>query len=180
MPTGAESFSEAMRLGVEVYHSLATLLKSKFGKSAANVGDEGGFGAPQIEDENHSLELITEAIHNAGHTGRIDISLDPAASEFYNAENKTYNFSQKAGGDNQRIFNQEQSVELYANLAANYPIVSIEDPFDQDDWTSFKMLTDRIGDKVQIVGDDIFVTNPVILERGIREGVANALLLKVN
>jgi enolase len=179
MPTGAVSFSEAMRTGAEVYHSLAALFKKKFGKSAANVGDEGGFGAPQIEDENHALELIAEAVHNAGHTNVISISLDPAASEFYNAENKTYNFSQKAG-TNDRILSQDQTVELYTNLTKNHPIVSIEDPFDQDDWSSFKKLTDAIGDKVQIVGDDIFVTNPVILERGIREQVANSLLLKVN
>lgn len=179
MPTGAQSFSEAIRLGVEVYHSLAKLLKSKFGKSAANVGDEGGFGAPQIEDENHALELITEAIANAGHTGRIDISLDPAASEFYNRDNHTYNFSQKAG-TNDRILTQDQSVALYKNLTEKYPIVSIEDPFDQEDWSTFKKLTNAVGNRVQIVGDDIFVTNPVILEKGIKEGVANALLLKVN
>lgn len=179
MPTGAPTFSEGMRYGVEVYHALAKLLKSKFGKSAANVGDEGGFGAPQIEDENHALELIMEAIQNAGHTGKISISLDPAASEFFNSENKTYNFGQKAGTTD-RIFSSDQSVQLYADLAAKYPIVSIEDPFDQDDWSSFKKLTNKIGDKVQIVGDDLFVTNPVILKRGIQENTANALLLKVN
>jgi len=93
LPTGATSFKESLRLGIEVYHSLATLLKKKFGKSAANVGDEGGFGAPQIEDENHCLEIIMEAIHNSGHEGKIKIGLDVAASEFYDAEANTYNLS---------------------------------------------------------------------------------------
>jgi len=93
LPTGADSFKESLRLGIEVYHSLASLLKKKFGKSAANVGDEGGFGAPQIEDENHCLEIIMEAIHNSGHEGKIDIGLDVAASEFYDAEKNTYNLS---------------------------------------------------------------------------------------
>lgn len=93
LPTGANSFKESMRLGVEVYHSLSKLLKSKFGLSAANVGDEGGFGAPQIRDEWHTLELVTEAIHNSGHEGKIDIGLDVAASEFYDPKAKTYNFS---------------------------------------------------------------------------------------
>lgn len=102
LPTGADSFKESIRMGVEVYHALAKLLKSKFGKSAANVGDEGGFGAPQIKDENHTLEIIAEALHLSGHEGRIDIGLDVAASEFFDAQNKTYNFSQKTG-KNDRI-----------------------------------------------------------------------------
>jgi len=106
LPTGADSFAESLRLGAEVYHSLAKLLKKKFGQSAGNVGDEGGFGAPQIRDENHTLEIIAEALHLSGHEGRIDIGLDAAAAEFYDAENKTYNFSQKTGkGD--RIYTQD-------------------------------------------------------------------------
>ena len=130
LPTGASSFRESIRMGVEVYHALAKLLKSKFGKSAANVGDEGGFGAPQIKDENHTLEIIAEALHLSGHEGKIDIGLDVAASEFYNTENKTYNFSQKTGA-NDRILSQDQTIELYANLVKKYPnIVTIEDPFD--------------------------------------------------
>lgn len=102
LPTGANSFSESMRMGIEVYHSLAKLLKKKFGLSAANVGDEGGFGAPQIIDENHTLEIITEALHLSGHEGKVDIGLDVAASEFFDADKKTYNFSQKTG-KNDRI-----------------------------------------------------------------------------
>jgi enolase len=106
LPTGADSFKESIRIGVEVYHSLAKLLKKKFGLSAANVGDEGGFGAPQIRDENHTLEIIMEALHNSGHEGKVDIGLDVAASEFYDAEKKTYNFSQKTG-KNDRILSQD-------------------------------------------------------------------------
>lgn len=105
LPTGATSFKESLRMGAEVYHSLAKLLKKKFGQSAGNVGDEGGFGAPQIRDENHTLEIITEALHNSGHEGKVDIGLDVAASEFYDKENKTYNFSQKTG-KNDRIYTQ--------------------------------------------------------------------------
>ena len=106
LPTGADSFKESLRIGVEVYHSLASLLKKKFGKSAANVGDEGGFGAPQLKDENHTLEIIMEAIQNSGHSGRIDIGLDVAASEFYDPKAKTYNFSKKTG-KNDRILSQD-------------------------------------------------------------------------
>jgi len=129
LPTGADSFKESLRLGVEVYHSLASLLKKKFGKSAANVGDEGGFGAPQLKDENHTLEIITEAIQNSGHAGRIDIGLDVAASEFYDAKTNMYNLSQKTGA-NDRIITPDQLIALYTNLVNKHPIVSIEDPFD--------------------------------------------------
>ena len=129
LPTGANSFKESIRMGVEVYHSLAKLLKSKFGLSAANVGDEGGFGAPQIRDEWHTLELVTEAIHNSGHEGKIDIGLDVAASEFYDPKAQTYNFSQKTG-KNDRILSQDETIALYQSLVDKYPLVSIEDPFD--------------------------------------------------
>jgi len=104
LPTGATSFKESLRMGAEVYHALAKLLKKKFGLSAANVGDEGGFGAPQIIDENHTLEIISEALIDSGHDGKVDIGLDVASSEFYDAKNKTYNFSQKTG-KNDRILN---------------------------------------------------------------------------
>lgn len=147
LPTGADSFSESLRLGVEVYHSLATLLKKKFGKSAANVGDEGGFGAPQIKDENHTLEIIMEAIENSGHAGKIDIGLDVAASEFYDAEKNTYNLSQKTGA-NDRIMSPDALLDIYADLAARYPIVSIEDPFDQDDFSSYQKMQARMGENV--------------------------------
>lgn len=135
-PTGANSFKESLRLGIEVYHSLASLIKKKFGKSAANVGDEGGFGAPQIQDENHCLEIIMEAIEKSGHLGKVMIGLDVAASEFYDANSKTYNLSQKTG-KNDRIMTPEALLDLFDRMSKNYPIVSIEDPFDQDDFTAY-------------------------------------------
>ena len=129
LPTGANSFKESLQTGIEVYHALASLLKKKFGKSAANVGDEGGFGAPQIRDENHTLEIIMEAIENSGHLGKIEIGLDVAASEFFDPVAVTYNLSQKMGTTD-RVMTPAQLLDIYENLAANYPIVSIEDPFD--------------------------------------------------
>ena len=129
LPTGANSFKESLQTGIEVYHSLATLLKKKFGKSAANVGDEGGFGAPQIRDENHTLEIIMEAIENSGHLGKIEIGLDVAASEFFDPKAVTYNLSQKMGTTD-RVMTPGQLLDIYEDLASKYPIVSIEDPFD--------------------------------------------------
>jgi enolase len=179
LPTGANSFGESIRMGVEVYHALAKLLKAKFGLSAANVGDEGGFGAPQIRDEWHTLEIIAEALHNSGHEGKVDIGLDVAASEFYDAEAKTYNFSQKTGL-NDRILSQDETIALYQSLVDKYPLVSIEDPFDQDDFESYIKMTAQMGDKVQVVGDDLLVTNPTRVQTGIDQKLCNALLLKVN
>ena len=179
LPTGATSFAEGIRLGAEVYHTLQSLLKKKFGLSAANVGDEGGFGAPQIRDENHTLEIITEALELSGHAGKIDIGLDVAASEFFDPVNKTYNFSQKTG-KNDRILTQDQTIELYKNLCDKYPLVTIEDPFDQDDFEAYIKMTKLMGDKVQIVGDDLLVTNPTRVQTGIDQKLCNALLLKVN
>ena len=179
LPTGANTFKESLRLGIEVYHSLATLLKKKFGKSAANVGDEGGFGAPQIKDENHCLEIIMEAIENSGHAGKIDIGLDVAASEFYDAKANTYNLSQKTG-KNDRIISPDELLAIYDRLSANYPIVTIEDPYDQDDFASYVKMTEQLGDRIQIVGDDLLVTNPKRVQTGIDERMCNALLLKVN
>ena len=129
LPTGADSFKESLRLGCEVYHSLQGLLKKMFGKAATNVGDEGGFGAPQIRDESHTLEIIMEAIKNSGHEGRIEIGLDVAASEFYDAETKTYNLSKKKGTKD-RVMTADQLSDLYDDLTQKYPIKSIEDPFD--------------------------------------------------
>jgi enolase len=179
LPTGAHSFKEAMQLGSEVYHSLAKLLKKKFGQSASNVGDEGGFGAPQIRDENHALEIIQEAIKNSGHEGRIQIGLDVAASEFYDAKTNSYNLSKKSG-KNDRILTPDQLTDHFASLASNYPIVSIEDPFDQDDFASYVKMQAKLGSLFQIVGDDLLVTNPKRVKTGIDKKLCNALLLKVN
>ena len=179
LPTGGDSFKGALQIGVEVYHSLAKLLKKKFGQSAANVGDEGGFGAPQIRDEDHTLEIIMEALELSGHAGKVDIGLDVAASEFYDPKAKTYNFSQKTGkGD--RILSQDETIKLYKDMCDKFPIVTIEDPFDQDDFESYIKMTAMMGDKIQIVGDDLLVTNPTRVQKGIDEKHCNALLLKVN
>ena len=153
-------------MGIEVYHALKSLLSKKFGKSATLVGDEGGFGAPQITDENLCLEIIMEAIQNSGHAGKIDISLDPAASEFYDSDSKNYNLSQKSG-KNDRVMSPDQLIDIYDNMSQKYPIVSIEDPFDQDDFSAWIKMTERMGDRVQIVGDDLLVTNPVRVQVGI-------------
>jgi enolase len=179
LPTGATSFAEGIRMGAEVYHALASLLKKKFGLSAANVGDEGGFGAPQIRDEIHTLEIIMEALQISGHEKNISIGLDVAASEFWNPVDKTYNFSKKTG-KNDRILTQDQTIALYKNLCDNFPIVTIEDPFDQDDFEAYVKMTKLMGDKIQIVGDDLLVTNPTRVKTGIDMKLCNALLLKVN
>ena len=179
MPVGAPTFREAMRIGAETYQHLQKLLKKKYGKSAANVGDEGGFGAPQIKDEYETLELIQEAIRSAGHEGKIAIALDVAASEFLDSKTGNYNLSQKTGL-NDRILTPDQLIAHYESLVNKYPIKSIEDPFDQDDFASYVKFTARIGDKVQIVGDDLLVTNPKRVQTGIDKKLVNALLLKVN
>jgi enolase len=145
LPTGADGFKDSMRMGVEVYHSLKSLLVKMFGKSSSLIGDEGGFGAPQIRDENHTLEIIMEAIENSGHAGKIDIGLDCAAAEFYDAEAKTYNLGMK-NGTTDRIMTPAQLLDVYSNLADKYPIVSIEDPYDQDDFDGFVAMTKKMGD----------------------------------
>ncbi|MBI4693733.1 MAG: phosphopyruvate hydratase [Gammaproteobacteria bacterium] len=172
LPIGAPNFREAIRYGAEVFHSLKSVL-AKQGKSTA-VGDEGGF-APDLPSNHAALELISEAIGKAGFKLGTDIALglDVASSEFYaggkyklESENKT--------------LTSEQMVELYAQWIRDFPIVSIEDGMDQNDWAGWKILTDQLGTKVQLVGDDLFVTNTAIFERGIREGICNSILIKVN
>ena len=169
-PIGAESFSEAVRWGAEVYHQLKTVLKQR--GLSTGLGDEGGF-APNLESNRAALDLIVEAITEAGYVpGRdIALALDVAASEFY--KDGLYQFE---GKDRSAA----EMTEYYEELVAAYPLVSIEDPLFEDDWSGWKVLTDKLGDKVQIVGDDLFVTNPTRIARGIKEGIANALLVKVN
>ncbi|MFJ6417823.1 phosphopyruvate hydratase [Paeniglutamicibacter sp. NPDC091659] len=169
-PLGASTFSEGLRWGVEVYHNLKSVLKEK--GLSTGLGDEGGF-APNLPSNRAALELIIEAITRAGYTPGEDIALalDVASSEFF--ENGTYQFEGKS------VTAQEMS-DYYAQLVADFPMVSIEDPLDEDDWEGWKTLTDAIGDKVQLVGDDLFVTNPERLSRGIESGTANSLLVKVN
>ncbi|GAA1355073.1 phosphopyruvate hydratase [Arthrobacter rhombi] len=170
VPVGASTFSEGLRMGVEVYHSLKSVLKEQ--GLSTGLGDEGGF-APNLPSNRAALELITEAIKKAGYTPGADVALalDVASSEFF--ENGTYQFE----GEQRTA---AQMSDYYAGLVADFPLVSIEDPLDEDDWDGWKTLTDAIGDKVQLVGDDLFVTNPERLQRGIDAGTANSLLVKVN
>lgn len=173
MPVGATSFREALRMGTEIFHHLKAILKSK-GMSTA-VGDEGGF-APAVRSNEEALDFIVQAIHQAGYRSGKDVvlALDAAASEFF--EKKMYHVRQ---GSKPKMSSGEL-VEYYAKLVKEYPIVSIEDGLDESDWTGWKQLTDHLGDRVQLVGDDLFVTNVEFLGRGIREGIANAILIKVN
>jgi enolase len=170
VPMGAATFSEGLRWGVEVYHELKSVLKEK--GLSTGLGDEGGF-APNLPSNRAALELITEAVKRAGYTPGSDIALalDVASSEFF--ENGAYQFEGKS------LSSQEMS-DYYAQLVADFPLVSIEDPLDEDDWDGWKTLTDAIGGKVQLVGDDLFVTNPERLQDGIDRGTANSLLVKVN
>ncbi|WP_291314168.1 phosphopyruvate hydratase [Corynebacterium sp. UBA2622] len=169
-PIGADTFSEALRMGAEVYHTLKSVIKAK--GLSTGLGDEGGF-APSVGSTKEALDLIVEAVEKSGYKLGEDVALalDVASSEFY--ENGVYNFE---GGSH----SPEEMIQVYADLVEQYPIVSIEDPLDEDDWEGYTKLTAQIGEKVQIVGDDFFVTNPERLAKGIEQKAANALLVKVN
>ncbi|CAA6663378.1 unnamed protein product [Spirodela intermedia] len=187
LPVGASSFKEAMKMGVEVYHNLKSVIKKKYGQDATNVGDEGGF-APNIQENKEGLELLKIAIEKAGYTGKVVIGMDVAASEFYNDKDQTYDLNFKEECFRYLLAEQRRLTEIsgdslkdvYKSFVADYTIVSIEDPFDQDDWTHYAKMTAEIGDKVQIVGDDLLVTNPTRVAKAINEKSCNALLLKVN
>jgi enolase len=174
MPVGAPSFKEGLRMGAEIFHSLKTVLKGK-GMNTA-VGDEGGF-APNLSSNEEAIEFIVEAIKKAGYVPGTDvkIALDVAASGMYDEETKTYDF---AGEGVKRTI--AEMVDYYEMLTSKYPVISIEDGLAEDDWDGWKLLTDRLGKKVQLVGDDLFVTNTKRLEKGISMGVANSILIKVN
>ena len=175
MPVGATTFSDALRWGAEVFHTLKGVLKKKGYNTA--VGDEGGF-APSLKSNVEALEVILEAIELAGYKAgeQIAIALDPAASEFYDKEKKKYVFKKSDKSEK----TSEQMAAYWESWVRQYPIISLEDGLDENDWAGWKILTDKIGSKVQLVGDDLFVTNSKILQRGIEEGVANAILVKVN
>jgi enolase len=174
-PFGASTFADALRTGVEVFHALKNVLKKK-GYSTA-VGDEGGF-APNLKSNDEAPETILEAITQAGYRPGIDIglALDPASSEFFDSSKGKYVFKKSDKSERQ----SEQMVEFWSNWVRQYPILSIEDGMAEDDWKGWKLLTDALGKKIQLVGDDLFVTNTERLARGIREGVANSILIKVN
>lgn len=176
MPVGADSEKEAVRMAAETFHALKSVLKAKGYNT--NVGDEGGF-APSCKDGNEEpLELLVEAMEKAGYKPGEDmmIAMDVASSEFYNEETKMYDLAKSGGGSK----TSDEMIDMYAGWIEKYPIISIEDGLDQGDWEGWKKLTDRLGGKVQLVGDDLFVTNPDILQEGIEKGVANAILIKVN
>jgi enolase len=173
VPVGAESFSEALRIGAEVFHTLKAVLKKK--GYATSVGDEGGF-APNLRSNEEAVETILEAITQAGYSpgGDCLLALDPAASEFYDGKSYVFKKSDK------RVLTSDQMVEYWAAWIERYPIISIEDGMAENDWTGWKTLTDQVGTRVQLVGDDLFVTNTEFLRKGIDLGVANSILIKVN
>jgi enolase len=175
MPKGAASFSEGLRMGTEVFHALKSVLK-EMGLSTA-VGDEGGF-APRVASNKQALEVIIKAIKKAGYKPGKDIfiALDPAASEFYDSDSQKYVF--KKSDNSKRT--AAQMCDFYADLAREFPIISIEDGLAENDWAGWKLITDRLGDKMQLVGDDLFVTNTKFLKKGIDSGTANSILIKVN
>lgn len=182
LPTGAESFSEAMRIGVEVYQKLKSVIAKKYGMAATAVGDEGGF-APDIHNNEEALKLIQEAIREAGYEELVQIALDVAASEFYDKESGQYNLSAKgtANGDApDQMKSAADLLRMYKLYAANYGVISIEDAFDQDDFPSYEGMTAELGELIQIVGDNLLATNPERIERAIEGSACNALLLKLN
>jgi len=174
LPVRAESFREALRMGTEVFHALKSVLQKR--GDATAVGDEGGF-APNLSSNEEPLSVLVQAIKKAGYKPGKDVflAMDPAASEFYNAKKKRYEL--KAEG---KSLTAEAMVDFYADLVERYPILSIEDGLAEDDWSGWKLLTDRLGKKIQLVGDDLFVTNTRRLARGIQEGVTNSILIKLN
>ena len=174
LPVGAKSFREGLRMGAEVFHSLKKVLSER--GLACGVGDEGGF-APNLGSNREALELIVEAISKAGYEPGKDVmlGLDVAATEMYDKETKLYDLKHEG-----KKLTAEEMVDLYEDWATNFPIITIEDGLDEEDWDGWKVLTDRLGKKIQLVGDDLFVTNTERLERGIEAGVANSILIKVN
>ncbi|KAK3115144.1 phosphopyruvate hydratase [Teratosphaeriaceae sp. CCFEE 6253] len=178
VPSDAPTFSEALRWGSEVYQKLKTLAKKKYGQSAGNVGDEGGV-APDIQTADEALVLITDAIEQAGYTGKMNIAMDVASSEFYKTEEKKYDLDFKnPDSDPSKWVSYEELAQQYKDLAAKYPIVSIEDPFAEDDWEAWSYFYK--SSDFQIVGDDLTVTNPEFIKKAIETKACNALLLKVN
>jgi enolase len=175
MPYGAESFAEALRMGAEVFHTLKGVLKKR--GYSTSVGDEGGF-APNLKSNEEALEVVLEAIQKGGYKPgeQIGIALDPAASEFYDSERKRYVFKKSDGS----VRTAEQMVAFWAEWVRQYPIVSLEDGMAEDDWAGWQILTQELGAKVQLVGDDIFVTNTARFAQGIQQGIANSILIKLN
>jgi enolase len=173
MPVGANNFREALRMSAEIFHFLKGVLKKK--GYSTSVGDEGGF-APNLKSNEEALQVIVEAIKGAGYKpgGEVFIALDPASSEFF--EDGKYVLKKSTG----EVLNSKQMVDFYVKMAEKYPIISIEDGLAEDDWDGWKMITDKLGDKIQLVGDDLFVTNPERFKKGLEMGVTNSILIKLN
>jgi len=171
MPTGAKSFTEGIRMISESYHHLAKLLKQKFGAGGTLIGDEGGFAPAQITDVNERLDLMLKAVDNAGYDGMMKIAMDPASSEFF------YDGTYKIG---EKSYSGGEMVDFYADLCKKYPIISIEDGLAEDDWDSWVEMVKKLGTKIQIVGDDLFVTNTKRIQKGIELNAANSVLIKLN
>ena len=179
LPTGASSFSEAMKIGCEIYASLKAVTKKTYGQDACNVGDEGGF-APPILNNREGVELLMDAIDKSGHTDKIILGMDVASSEFCVDGKYDLNKKIRKEGDESPMLSKEELGEFYKGLCKDFPIKSIEDGFDEDDWEGWAAFTKDMGNDVQIVGDDLTVTNPVKIEKAASMGACNALLLKVN
>ena len=181
IPTGAESFGESMEIGCEVFHNLKSVIKAKFGGDATLIGDEGGFAPPC--DVVSGLEMIMEATEKAGYSGKVTVGLDVAASEFKVEGKDLYDLDFKTTGaekDASLMLTGEELADFYVKIIEDFPIVTVEDPFDQDDWAAWSAFCARVGKDVQVVGDDLTVTNPIMIKRAIEEKSANCLLLKVN
>merc|ERR1712226_260600 len=183
VPYGVDTFSAAMKAGSEIYQNLKNVIKKKYGQDATNVGAEGGF-APNILANNEALDLCVEAIEISGYTGKVGIAMDIAAAEFWNGETRKYDldFKSPAGdaNDKNRYRSSLELGDLYREFISKYPIVSIEDPFDQDDWEGYNAFNASVGENTQVVGDDLLVTNPERIKTAFEKKACNALLLKVN
>lgn len=179
LPTGAATFKEALIIGAEVYHTLKACIKKKYGQDACNVGDEGGF-APSVQDNNEALDVLMDALEKSGHKDKVKIGTDVAASEFWIDGKYDLDFKNPAGSSADMKKTGDEMIAYYKTWFAKYPFVSIEDPFDQDDWETYSKFQKEIGDSMQIVGDDLLVTNPKRVAKALDCKACNALLLKVN
>lgn len=181
IPTGAETFTESMEIGCEVFHNLKSVIKTKFGGDATLIGDEGGFAPPC--DVESGIQMIMEATEKAGYLDKVSIGLDVASSEFKVEGKNEYDLDFKTSGADKNaslLLSGDELIQFYKDMIAKYPIVTIEDPFDQDDWANWTKICGEVGTDVQIVGDDLTVTNPEIIQKAIDQKAANCLLLKVN
>jgi len=179
LPVGAKNFREALTIGCEVYHTLKSCIKKKYGQDACNVGDEGGF-APSVQDNNEALDVLMDALDKSGHAAKVKIGTDVAASEFYIDGKYDLDFKNPAGGSPDMKKTAVEMIDYYKDWFAKYPFVSIEDPFDQDDWEAYSKFQADVGNSMQIVGDDLLVTNPKRVAKALSISACNALLLKVN